>query len=264
MRRPEGPPAVPTVPGRLSTGVRGLDAMLGGGWARGDANLVAGAPGTGKTTLGLHFLMAGVAAGEAGVFVTFEYLPQLIYRDARTRGWDLQALEAEGRLRVVCTTPELLLAELAPGRSILDDAVAQVGAKRVVIDSLTAFETMGTTGDVLRQRMAGLFNHMRMKGVSVLKTHEIPQIAGPAMRVSDWGVEFLADAVVLLRYVELEGTLQKAINVLKFRAGDHDRRFRRYELTGNGMAVEGEFAGVEGISAGTARRSFGTRARELV
>ena len=256
--------AVPVEAGRLSTGVAGLDQMLGGGWARGDANLVAGAPGTGKTTLGMHFLVAGIQAGEAGVFVTFEYLPQLIYRDAKKRGWDLQKWEAEGKLRVVCTTPELLLAEVEPGRSVLDGAIAEVGANRVVIDSLTAFEAAGRSGDPLRQAMSGLFNHLRMKGISLVKTHEISQISGPAMSISTWGLEFLADSVVLLRYVEIEGTLQKALNILKFRAGDHDRRFRKYELTGHGMVVEGEFTGIEGISAGAGRRSFGSRARELV
>jgi len=257
-------PAMPMDANRLSTGVLGLDQMLGGGWARGDANLIAGAPGTGKTTLGLHFLVAGIQAGEPGVFVTFEYLPQLIYRDALKRGWDLQQWEREGKLRVVCTTPDLLLAELAPGKSVLDDAIAEVGARRVVIDSLTAFEATGRPGDKLRDAMSGLFNHLRLKGISVVKTHEIPQIVGPAMRVSEWGLEFLADSVVLLRYVELEGTLQKAINILKFRGGDHDRRFRKYELTAKGLVLAGDFTGIENISGGAARRSFGTRARELV
>ena len=263
-RHEEAPRVVPVEAGRLSTGVPGLDTMLGGGWARGDANLVAGAPGTGKTTLGLMFLVAGIQAGEPGVFVSFEYLPQLIYRDALKRGWDLQKWEKENKLRVVCTTPDLLLAELSPGKSVLDDAISEVGAKRVVIDALTAFETHATPHESLRESMSGLLNHLRLKGISTMKTHEIPQIVGPAMRISDWGLEFLADSVLLLRYVELEGTLQKAINVLKFRAGDHDRRFRKYDLTAKGMSVEGEFTGIENISGGAARRTFGSRARELV
>jgi circadian clock protein KaiC len=256
-------PEIPREPGRLSTGVPGLDAMLGGGWARGDANLVAGAPGTGKTTLGLHFLVAGIEAGEPGVLVTFEYLPQLIYRDARKRGWDLPAWEEKGMLRVICTTPELLLAETAPGRTLLD-AAADVGAKRVVIDSLSAFEASKLPRPELRVRMMGVMNHLRVKGVSLVMTHEIPQIVGPAVTVSDWGLEFLADSVMLLRFVEIEGTLQKAMNILKFRAGDHDRRYRPYELTGHGFEVGGEFTGVENISGGSARRSVGARARDLV
>ncbi|MCA1819937.1 MAG: hypothetical protein LC620_07825 [Halobacteriales archaeon] len=243
----------------------GLDQMLGGGWAPGDANLVAGSPGTGKTTLGLHFLAAGIAAGEPGVFVTFEYLPQLIYRDAKKRGWDLQKWEREGKLRLVCTSPEVLLAETSPGRSVLDDVIAEVGARRLVIDSLSHFEVPGVrTDEALRSRLAGLLNHMRIKGISTLVTHEIPQLVGPAMRVSEWGLEFLVDSVLLLRYVELEGNLVKAMNVLKFRAGDHDRRFRRYGLTPRGFLLEGDFEGVENVSSGAARRSFGQRARELV
>jgi circadian clock protein KaiC len=260
----KGKPTAP-MPGRLSTGVEGLDAMLNGGFARGDANLVAGSPGTGKTTLGLHFLMAGVEAGEPGVFVTFEYLPQLIYRDAKSRGWDLPALEKQGTLRVVCTTPEVLLAESAPGRSVLDEIIGEIGAKRVVIDSLSHFHVDGTeTDEALRSRLGGLLNHLRVKGVSSFVTHEIPQIVGPAVRVSDWGLEFLVDAVIILRYVELDGALRKALNILKFRAGDHDRQYRNYRMTEHGILVEGAFEGIENISGGAARRAFGARARELV
>ena len=85
---------------RVSTGVAGLDAMLGGGFLIGDSTLVAGSPGTGKTTLGLQFLAAGVAAGQRGVFVTFEYLPQQLYRDAAKRGWPLEQWEREGKIKI--------------------------------------------------------------------------------------------------------------------------------------------------------------------
>ena len=117
---------------------------------------------------------------------------------------------------------------------------------------------------VMRDAMAGLFNHLRLKGVSVLTTYEIPQIIGPTMKVSDWGLEFVTDSVLLLRYVEIDGMLQKAINILKFRAGDHDRSFRRFQSTPHGLALEGTFQGVEGISGGAARRSFNSRAEQLV
>jgi circadian clock protein KaiC len=249
---------------RLSTGVAGLDAMVGGGLLQGNSILVAGAPGTGKTTLGLHFLAAGVAAGEKGVFVTFEYLPQQIYHDALLHGWDLQAWERQGLVRVVCTTPDVLLAETKPGRTILDDTIASVGAKRLVIDSMSHFGFLGRDSDQLRQDLAGLMNHLRILDVTTIVTHEIPEIVGPAMQISEFGLEFLVDAVILLRYVELEGELQKAINVLKFRGSDHDRHYRRLRLGAGGVTVESTFKGIENISSGTAHRSIQNRARELI
>lgn len=249
---------------RLSTGVRGLDAMTGGGLPEGSATLVAGAPGTGKTTAGLHYLAAGVAAGERGVFVTFEYLPQQIYRDAARRGWDLQGWEEKGLVRIVCTTPDVLLAETSPGKTLLDELISEVGAKRLVIDSMTHFEFLGHAPDRLREELAGLMNHLRILDVTTLVTHEIPDIVGPAVRVSEFGLEFLVDAVILLRYVELDSEMQKAVMVLKFRGGAHDTHYRRFALVDAGMQVESPFTGVENISGGAARRALKERAKELI
>ncbi len=246
------------------TGVAGLDQMLSGGFMRGDSNLVAGSPGCGKTTLGLHFIVAGIQDGEPGVFVTFEYLPQQIYRDAMKKGWDLRKMEEDGMLRLVCTTPDVLLAETKPGRTILDESIEEIGAKRLVIDSMTHFEFLGHKDHQLRDDLSGLMNHLRLLEVTTLVTHEIPEIIGPAVRISNYGLEFLVDAVILLRYVELEGELQKAINVVKFRGGDHDRRYRRVDLTKSGMRIEGDYKGVENISGGSARRNVEQRAKELI
>lgn len=250
-------------PERLSTGVAGLDAMVGGGILPGDSTLIAGSPGTGKTTLGLHFIAAGVEAGQPGVFVTFEYLPQQIYRDAAKKGWDLKAWEDEDKFRLVCTTPEILLTYSKKSGSILDKVVAEIGAQRLCIDSMSHFEfgSLGATG--LRDRIAGLSNHLRLAGITTMMTHEIAQIVGPAVTISGYGIEFLADNIIMLRYVELEGELRKAINVLKFRGGAHDKKYRVLEIGDHGMAVKSDYAGVENISLGSARRTIGDRLSRL-
>jgi circadian clock protein KaiC len=251
-------------PPRLSTGVAGLDAMIGGGFQAGDTTLVAGSPGTGKTTLGLHFLAAGVQAGQPGIFVTFEYLPQQIYRDALRKGWPFQDWEAENRMRVVCTTPSILLANADPEGTVLDGLIRELGARRLVIDSMSQFELGATPSADLRERLAGLVNHLRLLKVTTLMTHEIAQIVGPTVTLSNYGLEFLADNLIVLRYVELEGEMQKACNVLKFRSGAHDRKYRLLELTENGVVIRSDFAGVENISAGTARRGVAQRVRRMV
>lgn len=249
---------------RLSTGVAGLDAMLLGGIRAGDSTLAVGSPGTGKTTLGLHFLAAGVRSGAPGVFVTFEYLPQQIYDDAERRGIPLRQWEDEGSARVVCTTPALLVARSDGAGSMLQEIVAEMGAKRVVIDSMAHFQFETQAPSVLREEVAGILNHLRLLGVTTLLTHEVPQIVSPSVTLSDWGLEFLVDNVVMLRYVELQGELEKAISVLKFRAGAHDRRYRRLVLSDAGMLVEAGFEDVENISGGAARRSLSQRVKELI
>lgn len=250
-------------PKRLSTGIAGLDAMLGGGFLVGDGTLVAGSPGTGKTTLALQFIAAGIRAGEPGVFVTFEYLPQQIYRDAAKRGLPLREWEEKGLFRLVCTTPEILLGTRTDQQTVLDHVVQEIRAKRLAIDSMSHFDTLGQ-GQALRARVAGLTNHLRLLGVTTLMTSEIAQIVGPAITLTPFGLEFVADTIIVLRYVELDGELQKAINVLKFRGGAHDRKYRVLELTDKGAQVLAEFSGVEGITTGTAKRAVAERVRRLV
>ena len=191
-------------------------------------------------------------------------LPQQIQRDAKKRGWDLAAWEKEGKMRLVCTSPEVLLSPDENGRTILEDAIEAVGAKRLVIDSMAHFEFMDRDRNELRNDLVGLMNRLRLLDVTPMLIHEIPHIVTPAVRISDWGIEFMSDAVVLLRYVELEGELQKALNVLKFRGGDHDRRYRRVLLTEKGMVVESGYEDVENISSGAARRNVSERAKGLV
>lgn len=248
---------------RLSTGVAGLDAMIGGGLMLGSTTLAAGSPGTGKTTLGLHFIAAGIQAGEPGVFVSFEYLPQQIYLDALDRGWPLKQWEAEGKFRLVCTQPEILLAGGDKG-TILDGIVNELGAKRLVIDSMSQFEIAGQPGTELRQRIAGLVNHLRLLKVTTLMTHEIAQIVGPTVTISNYGLEFLADTLIVMRYVELNAEMQKAVNVLKFRGGGHDHKYRVLELTDAGMVIRSDFTGVENISSGSARRDVADRVKRMV
>ncbi|MHB8633459.1 MAG: RAD55 family ATPase [Thermoplasmatota archaeon] len=251
-------------PRRISIGVPELDSMLGGGlWPR-SSTLVAGSPGTGKTTLGLHFLAGGVKAGEPGVLVTFEYLPQQIYRDALQKGWPLAQWEKEGLLRVICTTPDILLARGSGSGTILDEVVQEIGAKRLVVDSMTQFEFLGDPGAVLRPRLAGLVNHLRLMDVTTMMTHEVAQIVGPTVTISNYGLEFLADNIIVMRYVELEGEMRKAVNVLKFRGGAHDHKYRILELTDKGLLIRGAFGGVESISSGTARRGIGERLKQMV
>src|SRR5512138_3134011 len=105
---------------RVTSGTPGLDDMLGGGFVRHAAVLVRGAPGTGKTTLGLQYLLEGARRGETGLFISFEEFPQSLYRDAASLGWDLPTLEKEGKLRLLFTSPQVLIQSLAsPESSIL-------------------------------------------------------------------------------------------------------------------------------------------------
>ena len=100
---------------RLSLGSAELDEMLGGGLIQGSANLISGAPGVGKTTLGLQFLVSGIEAGEIGLLVSFEEFPAALIRDALQLGWDLNKMEQAKQLGIIFTSPLVFLESLKAG-----------------------------------------------------------------------------------------------------------------------------------------------------
>ena len=135
--------------------------MLGGGLLRDTANLVEGAPGTGKTTLGMQFIYNGIQAGEPGLIITFEEFPQQYYYDAAAFGWDFKALEKQGMLKVVMTSPEASRLDIESVDGMIETYVNEMGARRVVVDSISQFSPPHSGSN----RVTGVrvFIHQRLK-----------------------------------------------------------------------------------------------------
>lgn len=217
----------------------------------GDAVMLAGAAGCGKTTLALQYLVNGVKNGEPGVYVTFEELPDQIYRDAKNFGWDLRKLEADNKFRIICTSPGLLLE--ADGESILEESFRDVQPQRLVIDSLSHL-AMFVKESELRREAYRLIMHLKTKGISSLLIWESPQIAGGSFAVTDVGLSFLVDCIVALKPVEIESSLRKALAIMKMRGSDHDKRLREFQITPNGIKIESAFTNYEGVITGAPRK----------
>ena len=238
---------------RIKTGIPGLDEKLGGGFLQGDAVMVAGSAGTGKTILGMQYLVNGITQfGDRGIYVTFEQLPDQIYRDAMSFGWDLRKMEEENKLRLVCTSPNLLLE--TEGEYILDEPIKEIQPRRLVIDSLSHF-TMFVPENELRREMYRLIMYLKTKGLSSLLTWESPQLIGESFSVTEVGLSFLVDCILLLKFVEIESQMRKALVILKMRGSDHDKRLREFEITSQGIKLAQPFAQYEGILTGSPRRT---------
>lgn len=238
---------------RIKTGITGLDEMMGGGFLRGTANLVEGAPGTGKTTLGMQFIYNGIVqANEPGLIITFEEFPQQYYHDAAAFGWDFLELEKKGLLKIIMTSPEVSRLDVESVGGMIENSVNQMGATRVVVDSITHFARLTQDPIELRSLEFGFINALKRQGLTSVFTRESPVLLGESAENTEIG--FMVDSYIMLRYVEIESAMRKALLVLKMRGSEHAKDIRQYDVTGRGLEVQSKFEGREGILSGSPRR----------
>jgi circadian clock protein KaiC len=248
VRAPEmnGEPPV-NLEDRVGTGIAGLDALLNGGLPRASATMVQGGTGTGKTLMGLHFLLEGARRGEPGILFTMEETPAQIRAVAKNFGWQLAPLEAQGLLLVSYTSPVELLTD-----RFLDHArrqIEKVGARHAVLDSLTSMSLGVSSPRRFRELVYALTKHFRAVGVTPLMTMEVAELLGTA-QLTGHGVSSTADNLILLRYVEMEGQLERAVAVLKARGTSHITELRRFRIDRRGARIGGRFVDLRGVLTG--------------
>lgn len=235
---------------RISLGVPGLDEMTHEGVLSATSTLVAGSAGTGKTLLALHFLLAGIREGEPGLLITFQETPSMLRAFSRSFGWNLEQAERDGLLHLLYSSPvEMGVDQHA---YVIREALARTGARRVAMDSLKDIEL--ATHDKVRYKdyIYSLVNDFRRQGITSLLTSEIPEMFGN-FTVSEFGASFVTDNVILLRYVEIEGRVARALSVLKMRGSDHDKSVREFHITQrDGLKVLAQFAHYDAVLTGAA------------
>jgi circadian clock protein KaiC len=238
---------------RLSTGEPSIDSMMDGGFVEGSATLISGAPGVGKTTLGLQFLMAGINQGEAGLMVTFEEFPASLIRDAKSIGWDLQKYQAEGSLRILFTSPDVFLNSLQSPDSPLAETLRMLGPTRAVIDSATHFKRLTQDPVKLREIYNTLVNALKREGITTLLLDEDANISRPRDGRMP-SLPFVVDSVFLMRYVEVDSAISRAMTILKMRGSQHTKDIRPYHIQKGGIKVLPPFENIQGLLAGTTHR----------
>jgi len=238
---------------RVTTGIAGLDDMLSGGFLRESAVLLRGAPGTGKTTVALQYLVHGARSGEPGLLISFEEFPQSLHRDAQSLDWDLKALEDKELLHLHFTSPQVLLESLRAPTSALSRLLLEGGIRRVVLDSVTHFTRVTHDPVELRKVYNTLINALKREGVTSLLVGEDTRFE--SQRFEQGRLSYIVDAIVLLRFVEIDSAVQRAMVVVKMRGSDHAKEIRRFEINRkDGVVVTGVFEGREGILSGISHR----------
>lgn len=219
----------------ISTGISGLDYILYGGFPQASSIIVEGSPGTGKTTLGLQFLYHGaVQFGEPGIYVTFEELPEQLYRDMLAFGWDLRRLERENRLRIVCMSPEVLMEQMMASNGLFEHMVQEIQCRRVVIDSISLFQYGVYRPHRHRQVIYSLRNILRKFSLTSLLIREQTHADSGEIPFEN----YVADGVIRLTLQEhLRKYRKRILEVLKMRGSMIMEGEHMYRITEQGIHV---------------------------
>ncbi|HTJ82462.1 MAG TPA: ATPase domain-containing protein, partial [Polyangiaceae bacterium] len=222
---------------------------------RASSTVVLGGTGTGKTLLALQFLIEGARNGEPGIHFTLEETANQLRRIARSIGWDLHPFEERGLFTFSYVSP----VELSTDR-FLDEARQQVerlGARRAVLDSLTSMALGVPSERRFKELVYAITKHFRAAGVTFNLNMEITDLLGSA-QLSGHGVSFAADNVIQLKYVEVDGHLERGISVLKARGVRHATDARRLRIGDGVIDVEAAFTGLHGVLTGLPEPIVGT------
>jgi circadian clock protein KaiC len=199
----------------------------------------------------MQFIYNGITQfNEPGLIVTFEEFPQQYYRDAANFGWDFRELERQGKLKVIMSSPEVTRQDLETVGGAVETAALEMGAQRILIDSISHFRRLSANPLELREVEHSFINALKREGLTSVLTRESPALFGDIRQADDF-IAFTADTYLLLRYVEIESSVHKALLVLKLRGSDHAKDIRQFDISENGITVKSKFEGQEGIMSGS-------------
>jgi circadian clock protein KaiC len=234
---------------RVSTGIPGLDAMLGGdGVYRGSSVLISGSAGTGKTSLAAHFANASCERGELCLYFAFEESVSQIMRNMRSLGLDLRRWVDRGLLHVMPGRPTATGLEMHLAG--MHKQVRRLKPRLVVVDPISNLAEGGTLKDagallirlldfLKAEQITGVFNSLT-NGNTMLEATEV-------------GISSVIDSWILLRDIELGGERNRGIYVLKSRGMAHSNQIREFLLTSRGIELKEVYVGPEGVLTGSMR-----------
>ena len=234
---------------RLSSGVKGLDDMLGGGIPAGYSVLLAGPSGSGKSVLATQFITEGARQNEPGIIAVFEKRPRE-YSQNDPSGLRFEGLVREGKVTIIHSRPlDLSIDEMLYE---IVEATQRVKARRLVIDSLSGFELAlaPTFREDFRESLYRMVAVLTGMGITMMMTAELED-SYVDLRFSPHGTAFLTDAIIMQRYIELKGQLRRIMAVVKVRGSVHSKDLRAFTITEKGIIMGETLDSYEGLLTGS-------------
>ena len=236
---------------RMGFGISRLDEMLNGGLLSGTATTLLGSPGTGKTLLGLSFLVEGAKRGQPGIYFGFYEPPPRLIEKAERVGIPLRRYICDGLVELVWQPPlehlmdslaERLLEKLRP-------EAADSDKRRLFVDGAEGFRAASVHMDRMPRFFSALANQLRMLDVTTLVSEEL-DLFKSEVEMPNPELATATEGVILLRYVELSSQIHRLISILKMRESRYDTSIREFDITDRGIAVSDSFESAEALLGG--------------
>ncbi len=237
---------------KISSGIPGIDKLLHGGIERGTNTIITGPTGSGKTSLGLTFMKEAAGRGERSVIYLLEESKEALKQRSTAINIPIRDMIKSGNLELISVdrgeiNPDIFVHQVK-------EEVERHDTRLLMLDSITAFYSFFADENWSKSDLAKILDSLRRylfnHNVTVFMTNEIANITGD-FQVTDDQISYLADNLILLRYLELRGGMQKAIGVLKKRLSDFETKLREFQITRYGLEVGAPLENLRGILSGS-------------